>query len=162
MIIAGTGHRSDKLPDKKTGYILPNPTYNYICQEVEKVFLQYQPEKVISGMALGYDQYFAFVALKLGIPLIAAVPFVGQEKMWPEASQRKYNKLLGQAAEVVVVSTGEYSAHKMQVRNKFLCDNCDLLLACYNGEPNGGTFNCLNYAKNISKKIIIIDPTIVF
>lgn len=157
MIIAGTGHRCDKLPNKQTGYTLPNPTYNYICQEVEKVLLQHQPEKVISGFAQGFDQYLAHVTIKLGIPLIAAIPFVGQEKIWPAASQLKYNKLLSQAAEVVIVSAGGYTASKMQIRNCWMADRCDKLLACWNHSA-GGTSNCIDYAKSISKDIIYIDP----
>lgn len=157
MIIAGTGHRPDKLPDKETGYILPNPTYNYICQEVEKILLQYKPDKVISGMALGFDSYLANVAIKLGIPVIAAVPFVGQEKFWPEKSQRMYNKLLNKCSEVIIVSEGGYSAHKMQLRNIFMVNKCDILIACHD-DSKGGTFNCIKYAESINKQIIKIDP----
>lgn len=159
MIIAGTGHRPDKLPNKETGYKLPNPTYIKICKEIEKHLLELKPEKVISGMALGYDSYLAFVTLKLGIPLIAAVPFQGQELAWPQASQKAYNALLKRATEVVIVSEGGYSAHKMQVRNEFMINKCDLLLACYNGDCSGGTFNAITYAKKLCKQIIIIDPS---
>lgn len=159
MIIAGTGHRPDKLPNKETGYKLPNPTYIKICKEIEKHLLELKPEKVISGMALGYDSYLAFVTLKLGIPLIAAVPFQGQELAWPQASQNAYNALLKRATEVVIVSEGGYSAHKMQIRNEWMVNHCDVLLACYDGSP-GGTGNCIKYAKNLNKNIIIIDPKI--
>lgn len=157
MIIAGTGHRSDKLPNKETGYILPNPTYNYICQQIEKILLEEKPDKVISGMALGFDQYLANVAIKLKIPLVAAVPFKGQELAWPQHSQKVFNKLLERASEIVYVSEGGYAAYKMQIRNEFMADSCDKLLACWNGS-NGGTANCINYAKSINKEIIIINP----
>lgn len=157
-IIAGTGHRPDKLPDKKTGYKLPNPTYNYICQQTEKILLELKPTKVISGMALGFDQYLAHVAIKLGIPVLAAVPFDGQESAWPQSSQQLYNSLLKKVSEVVIVSEGGYSAAKMQIRNEFMIDNCDLVLACYNGDSSGGTFNAIAYAKKLGKPIKIIDP----
>ena len=96
-IISFTGHRSDKLPNKETGYILPNPTYIYVCQQTEKILKELKPDRCISGMALGYDSYAASVCIKLGIPFIAAVPFLGQEKMWPEKSQKAYFKLLENA-----------------------------------------------------------------
>lgn len=161
MIIAGTGHRPDKLPNKETGYNLPNPTYIKICQETEKHLLRLKPDKVISGMALGFDQYLASVSYKLGIPFIAAIPFAGQEKAWPTKSQKTYNKLLSVASEVITVSEGGYSGYKMQVRNEYMCDKCDVLLACYNGDGSGGTYNCIQYAKRNGKEIIIIDPKII-
>lgn len=157
MIIACTGHRPDKLPNKETGYILPNPTYIKVCKEIEKHLLQLKPEKVISGMALGADQYFAFVATKLNIPFIAAIPFEGQESAWPFQSQYLYKVLLKYACEKVIVSPGGYSAYKMQIRNEWMVDKCDILLAIWDGS-SGGTANCINYAKLKNKSIIYIDP----
>lgn len=155
MIVAFTGHR----PDKLGGYKLPNPTYIKICQKLDKALRELKPSKALSGMALGIDQWAANVCVKLEIPFVAVIPFVGQEKMWPADSQRIYNNLLTKAAEKVIVSEGGYSAAKMQIRNQYLVDNCDLLIAVYNGDKTGGTANCINYAKEIGKKILIIDPT---
>lgn len=158
MIVAFTGHRPDKLPNKETGYKLPNPTYNFVCQQIEKTLQELKPDKIISGMALGVDQWAANIAIKLGIPFIAAVPFQGQELAWPEASRKVFHKLLDRAAEVVIVSEGGYAAFKMQVRNEFMCNKCDKLLAIYNGDKTGGTANCVNYAKSIGKEILLINP----
>jgi uncharacterized phage-like protein YoqJ len=157
MIIAVTGHRPNKLPNKETGYKLPNPTYIYVCQQLEKMLLDLKPEKVISGMALGVDMWFAHIAYKLGIPFLAAVPFEGQEKAWPQASQSIYKLLLNKAVERVVVCEGGYSADKMQLRNELMCDKADLLICVWDGS-NGGTGNCVRYAESIGKKIIRIDP----
>lgn len=148
MIIAATGSR----PNKIGGYILPNPTYEKICKATEQVFLELKPEKVVSGMALGYDQYFANTAWKLNIPFLAAVPMDGQERMWSEIDQRRYKKLLSRANEVYVVNPGEYAAWKMQKRNEWMVLNCDLLLACWDG-TEGGTKNCIDFAKKIGRDI---------
>ena len=157
MIVAFTGHRPDKLPNKETGYKLPNPTYIYVCQQIEKTLIELKPEKIISGMALGIDQWAAFIAIKLGIPFIAAVPFEGQEKAWSQVSQSIYNKLLSKAAERVVVCDGAYAPYKMQLRNEWMVNNCDTLIVFWDKTP-GGTGNCVNYAKQCQKSIIIIDP----
>lgn len=159
MIIGCTGHRPDKLPNKETGYKLPNKTYIYICKETEKLLLELKPDKCITGMALGYDQYFANICIKLGIPFIAAIPFEDQDKNWFEDSKKIYKRLLGKASEIVVVSPPGYSAHKMQLRNQYIVDNSDLLIACWNGSA-GGTANCVNYAKLLNKKILVVDPVI--
>lgn len=162
IVVSCTGHRPDKLPNKETGYILPNPTYISVCQQTEKILKEINPDKCISGMALGYDSYFANVCIKLGIPFIAAVPFLGQEKMWPEKSKRVYFKLLEKAESVIVVSEGAYSAKKMQIRNEFLVNQCSILVACIRkSETNGGTYNCLQYARSLNKKIITVDPEII-
>jgi uncharacterized phage-like protein YoqJ len=155
MIIAGTGHR----PPKIGGYQLPNPIYNYICLETEKILLELKPDQVISGMALGYDQWLAHIAYKLEIEFIACIPFIGQEKAWPQTSQKTYHALLNKAAKQVIVSEGGYTAAKMQIRNQYMCDRCDVLIAVWDGSP-GGTGNCVKYAQNIDKKIIFIDPTL--
>ena len=39
-----------------------------------------------------------------------------------------------------------------------MVDNCDVLIAIYNGEPKGGTAYTVNYARRLGKEIVIIDP----
>jgi uncharacterized phage-like protein YoqJ len=155
MIVAFTGHR----PQKLGGFKLPNLIYINVCQQIDKVLKELKPEKVISGMALGVDQWAASISYKLGIPFIAAVPFIGQESVWATESKKIYNKLLAKAVEKVIVSDGEYSAQKLQIRNEWLCNHSDILLAIFDGSP-GGTANCIKYAKSINMKIIIINPNI--
>jgi len=154
MIVSFTGHR----PPKLGGYKLPNPTYLHICQQIEKTLTELKPEKVLSGMALGVDQWAADIAYKLGIPFLAAVPFEGQEKEWPESARKAYHLLLSKAAERVVVCEGEYASYKMQIRNEYLVNNSDILIAVYNGDKTGGTANCVKYAKSTGKEIVYIDP----
>lgn len=155
MILGVTGYRSNKLG----GYKLPNPHYNYVCQEFEKLLLELKPDKCISGFAQGFDQYCANICLKLKIPLIAAIPFIGQEAMWPNSSKKIYYSLLDRATEKVIVSEGGYSASKLQIRNQWIVDNCDILVACIRSdETSGGSYNCREYAKSKNKDIRYIDP----
>jgi uncharacterized phage-like protein YoqJ len=153
MIVAFTGHR----PDKLGGYKLPNPTYIKVCRDIDLLLKELNPEKVISGMALGVDQWAANIAYKLGIPFVAAIPFEGQELAWPEASQKTYRVLRKLASEEIIVSSGGYSADKMQVRNIWMVDNCESLIAVWDGSK-GGTGNCVEYAKSVDRKIYQIDP----
>jgi uncharacterized phage-like protein YoqJ len=155
MIIAVTGHR----PNKMGGFKLPNPIYTKVCQQLEKVLILTKPDKAITGMALGVDSWFAYICIRLHIPFLAAVPFEGQESRWPISSQNTYNKLISLASETVIVCEGSYAAYKMQVRNQFMVDSCDILIAVYNGDKIGGTANCVNYARSLNKKIIYINPT---
>lgn len=144
MIVAGTGHRPNKL-----GGYSPDATDHVfrVAQRALEEFLAKDPDlTVISGMALGWDSALAFGALELGLPLICAIPFAGQERAWPTKSQDWYHKVLRKATEVVIVSPGGYSSEKMQIRNEYMVDHSDHIAALWNGTP-GGTSNCLRYAR---------------
>lgn len=143
-VIAATGHR----PTKLGGY---GKAIEARLQAFARGYLGVaRPTKTISGMALGWDMAFAKASLDLNIPFIAAVPFEGQESMWPAESQREFNNLLARAIAVNVVSPGGYSGAKMQVRNEWMVDNCTRVAALWDGSP-GGTGNCIRYARKIDR-----------
>lgn len=148
MIVSITGHR----PEKIGGYRVPNPTYNFIRRALDEAFLRLQPNTVIVGMAQGVDQLAAELCAINQIPFIAAIPFVGFESRWPAASQIWYRQLLGRATTVRVICSGDFAGWKMQTRNEWMVDHSDLLLAVWNG-TNGGTANCVNYARRVGKRI---------
>lgn len=155
MVIACTGHRPDKLGKE---WDMRGPISNWISERMEEVLNDLRPEKCISGMALGVDMIYAITAISLNIPIIAAIPFKGQELAWPEQSQALYNKILPHKLVTKhYVSEPGYSAYKMQVRNQWMTDHCDTLIAVWDGSE-GGTANCVKYARKISREIIRINP----
>lgn len=101
--------------------------------------------RVACGMALGWDQAVATAALALGIPVVAYIPFDGQESGWPDTAKAHYAKLLSLCSEVIVCSPGGYSPEKMQLRNQAMVDGSVQLIALWDGKP-GGTSNCVSYA----------------
>jgi uncharacterized phage-like protein YoqJ len=153
-VVAFTGHR----PNKLGGYRIPNPTFTAVTEQIRSALEDLKPTQAISGMALGVDQWAAQICIELDIPFIAAVPFEGQEKVWPEASKKTYQELLDKAERIVVVTPGKYDAWKMQKRNEWMVDHCDVLIAVWNGDLLGGTSNCVAYAKSVGKEIIRITP----
>lgn len=153
MILALAGHR----PNKLGGYNLPNPTYTFVCKSIENILIEQSPDKIISGFALGADQWFASIGIKLGIPVIAAVPFVGQESVWTDKQKKIYGNLLSKCENVVIVSAGGYSVEKLNIRNHYLVDNCDKLIAVFDGS-NSGTKNAVDYANSKNKEIIFVNP----
>lgn len=119
----------------------------------------------ISGMALGFDQVVAEEVIRLrhrmpdlGIKLVAAVPFVGQEGRWPFESRVRYTQLLLQADDVVTVSPGGFANWKMGVRNQFIVDNSALMVALWNGVEAGGTYNCVRYARQVGREVVVLSP----
>jgi uncharacterized phage-like protein YoqJ len=138
-ICAATGHR----PGKLGGY---SPAVAARLDRLAEEYLSImRPDRVISGMALGWDQAWTRAAVRLGIPFDAAVPFEGQESAWPSTSQADYRALLTHATRVSVISPPGYAAWKMQKRDQWMVDKCTRLVALWDGTP-GGTKNCIDYA----------------
>ena len=143
MIIAGTGHR----PNKLGGY--GDDIYQKLVQLAMTYLKETRPERVISGMALGWDQALAEAALGSDIRLTAAIPFKGQENKWYPSNTVNYNKLLELADRIHIVSEGGYSVYKMFLRNEWMVDHADRVVALWNGTP-GGTTGTINYAKQLN------------
>lgn len=152
MIVAFTGHR----PDKLGGWDPLHPIVGRVKYVIRHALIELWPKHVISGMALGVDQWAAQEAVDLGIPFVAALPCDNPETPWPLPSQERYRALLAKAAEVVVVRPGPYHSWKMDRRNEWMVDNCDLLLAVWDGS-RGGTANCVAYARQVSRPIRELD-----
>lgn len=133
MIIAGTGHRSIAYPVDR------------IVTSIVDELLSLNPTKVISGMALGWDMALADAAVFLDIPFRAAVPFPGQPDLWPVDQKARYHRLLEQAEDVTYIS--EFTVGRAyEIRNRWMIDRADLVLAYWDGSLNGGTANAVRYA----------------
>ena len=139
MIIAATGHRPDKLGGFGWGVEKRLISLALIYLEDQR------PEKVITGMALGWDTSFAIAAYCLNVPFIAAVPFTGQELRWEPNHQKRYHEILANACEVVTVSKGGYTAHAMEIRDRWMVDHADRVSALWSGVPSG-TGTTVRYA----------------
>lgn len=154
MIVAATGHRPDKLGGygQDVHLRLVRGAKNWLAGRLPEPPIV--PVSLgISGMALGWDQAFAMGCVESGIPFIAAIPFEGQERKWPAESQKRYAYLLKLAQRVEIVSPGGYDPAKMQVRNAWMVDNCDAVLALWDGTA-GGTANCVRYAQAVERPVI--------
>jgi uncharacterized phage-like protein YoqJ len=146
MIVAGTGHR----PPKLGGY------HDWIFQGLiilAEDFLKIkEPKEVISGMALGWDQALAQAAINLGISLTCALPFDGMEERWYDEAKARFTNICMKADRIEVLSK-EYHGGTYQIRNEWMVDNSDLVVALWDGS-SGGTFNCVYYATKVGIPII--------
>lgn len=148
QVVAGTGHR----PARLLGY---SPEGTAALDRFARAWLAaLAPRMVLSGFALGWDLSLAEAADFAGIPFTAVLPFDGQEERWPEASRRRYRDLLDRASDVVVVDKGGFSVRAMHARNRRLVDECELLLALFDGRPRGGTHHCLEYATAVDRPTV--------
>lgn len=147
MIICGTGHRPHKLGGYGTD----------VKEELNNILMPWLStcgaSEIISGGALGWDQALALAAWDLGIPVTLALPFDGFDSKWPKSSQEELLYLIKRADRVVNVCDSGYAPWKMQVRNKWMVDSSDKVLALWDGS-DGGTANCVRYAESVGKPVI--------
>jgi len=146
LTIAFTGHRPGKLAGK----------HNEIIGAIQALLFKLKPDYAIVGMAEGADMLAAAICRMLKLPYEAAVPFEGQSAYYKAESLEAYIKLLEDADKVTLVSEGVYKPWYFQKRNEYMVDNCDLLIAIWDGSP-GGTANCVKYAKKVGRKILYLN-----
>jgi uncharacterized phage-like protein YoqJ len=146
QIVSFTGHR----PDKIGGY--DSERQWQVVLFADEILKQTKPRKIISGMAQGWDIAVARSAARLGIPFIAAVPCAGQERLWTPEGKKLYRSVLELAEEVRVISPGAYNERAMDIRNKWMVDFSQHLIALWDGSP-GGTSNCVKYATRKNAEI---------
>lgn len=152
MILAVTGHR----PPKVGGYVVPNPIMMGIGNAIREDFARVTPERVLTGMALGVDQWVAWICIEMNIPYWAVIPCQGYESRWPDQAKSEYRHLLSQAERVHYVDGNqEYTPGCIMRRNKYLVDHCDQIYTVWNGVPDGGTYSTIKYAAKQRKPRII-------
>lgn len=151
MVLSGTGHR----PPKLGGY--GADAFNKLVRVISMYLDSNTPDLIIWGGALGFDQALCQAGVNLEIPCLAAIPFEGYHEKWPTVSRIAYKHLLSQSCEVKYICKGGYAGYKMQKRNDWMVDQLvepdDVLLTIYNGDLEGGTFNCIEYATSKGVKI---------
>ena len=113
----------------------------------------------ISGSAIGVDMDFAEAVLQAkkqhkDIVLEIAVPCRNQDLKWSRDDKRRYAEIL-KSADIVNILSENYTAICMQKRNEYMVNKSDLVLAFWNGEESGGTWNTICYAERSGKQILI-------
>lgn len=152
--IAFTGHRPDKLPG---GY---NSDHDDIKEFIRKELGKVQWDTVLVGGALGIDQiahkaaHYWTIGREDKKLVLVCEPFKGFWRKWPVDSIEKYMELkYSDGTDFIYVdSSEEYAPWKMQKRNEYMVDRCDELWAWWDGS-DGGTANCVKYAKKIGKPV---------
>jgi len=139
-------------------YLLQGPYTDYIKSRLFEWLDENKPDKIISGMALGVDQIWAVCGIRRNIPVIAAIPCRSHSSRWPVRSVRLYNSILGnKLVETHLVTNDTYTTGCMQVRNRWMIDNSDRIVAVWDGS-SGGTANCIEAARELQRDVFVIHP----
>jgi uncharacterized phage-like protein YoqJ len=139
-----TGHRPEKLHSSE--WVIRAAITTAIDSAIADGFSTF-----ISGMARGVDLWSGEIIIEKRrsnphIKLIAASPYQGFEKRWSREWQMRYSSVLA-ASDIVRYICKSYSRDCFQIRNEWMVDHCNRVIAVYNGEP-GGTRNTIQYAKS--------------
>ncbi|MDR1392037.1 MAG: DUF1273 domain-containing protein [Clostridiales bacterium] len=156
-----TGHRfknfdfSDKEDNQKRFNIK-----RCLREEINKA-IKLNFKHFISGGAIGVDTWSIEIILKIkkDNPFITyeiVVPCVGQSDSWSNKNKKEYEKITFNADKLTFLSNRKYFSGCMQIRNKYMVDNSNLIIAVYDGFSLGGTKNTISYAKKCKKNLIII------
>lgn len=142
-----TGHRPERIPYKE-----------YVQFQLTLAFNDLKVDRVIQGMASGVDLWSARMAFHSRIPYVAVRPWAGHTP--PKQDKAIYNYALGLADEIVIVNESEkFLGNWMyQRRNEWMVDHADLVIAVWDGEPRGGTYNCIKYALEKNRPVWWISP----
>lgn len=154
LVIAGTGHRPKYCPCK---YNEKHPWLidlkNRLYADLDVGWNTGRVSSIITGMAIGWDTWLAEVALDVGIPVQAYVPFESQGEKWPAKTKENYNKILDQCQNVLFISK-TYNPQVFFKRDRAMIDDCDLVFSLLNPLADaGGTYYTVQYAKENKKPI---------
>ena len=113
----------------------------------------------INGGALGFDLFCASEIIKLKneypIKLKMMLPCKDQSEKWTADQKMMYDEILYNADEIEYISD-KYTPGCMQIRNRKMVDECDVLIS-YCTRSFGGTFFTVNYANKTGKKVINVN-----
>jgi len=161
-----TGHR--KLAGEY--YNRHNPStewhtlHGHLAGVVQSLIMDHKIGHFISGLAIGVDMLGAECVdyvrdnLQMQVELTGAMPFPSQPSRWPKPTRDHFDHICSLCNEVLCVSADPYSPDKMQIRNIWMVDQSDYVIAIWDGMSKGGTWNCINYAKSQGKPILLIQP----
>lgn len=163
--LALTGHR----PHKLDGYDLTRPFYenlrNYLLRGLIGELARLDPDDVLechSGLALGADTVWSQAILTAKardarMRFVAHIPTPTQASKWHEVDQAawQYQRVM---ADEEIIYAASYTRSCMQERNIGMIARCDSLIAIWDGNQTGGTWNAVNHARRIGKPLIAAHP----
>lgn len=164
--VCGTGHRKMTQADARW-------LHDEILRILAKLEGDHGLTEVVSGMALGFDQQLAEMALVCNLRLHAVPPFPSQFAAWPEREQNHWHDLIMMATEITPASPRDPDfsnqrqiAAMLHGRNDTMLKMSQAVIAAAdltkltwrNDRIVGGTWNCVDKAVKQSKPIIWMDP----
>ena len=158
---AFTGYRPTKMP---FGYDENCPLaldFKKRLHETIEILILQGYRHLISGGAQGMDLMAAETVIELreefpDITLEIAVPYEGQAAKWPAAYKARWQRCI-QEADMVTIISDRFTKGCFFQRNRYMVQQADLLLACYDGQE-GGTKMTVDYARMYGCPVCLLPP----
>lgn len=156
--IGGTGHRPQHL----------NPAGRHWAQhESARIAVKLRDHHgcttAISGLALGWDMWWAHAALDAGLVLWAHIPYLSQPDRWNPAEHKMWGELRRQAGKETVYgpnprSRGE-AVRLLHARNGGMISASDAMACLWDRtKRSGGTWNAIQKIYAAGLPAIHLDP----
>lgn len=165
---AGTGHRTQNMPRESLAWARQQTTAaaTWLAAADPAVTIG------LSGLAAGFDLWWAAACLDAGMRLWVAIPFEEQPDRWPAAADRReWQRLRGLAEHEIVVGTldglqGRARDRRVNqllaARNQLMVHRADFLVCCWCEGRTGhcGTYQaiCMAHRRRTPLPGVHIDP----
>lgn len=146
-----TGHRPQKLPVESI-----NAIKLALLERVQALYDRHDDLVLVTGMALGVDMWFAEIGIKLGIPVIAVIPFTNQAASWHKLNRQHYLNILRDTEEIQCIHE-EYKPSAYFDRNKAMVEQSDECIAVWDGSQSG-TAHAVSVANSLGVPVDRINP----
>jgi hypothetical protein len=153
--VAATGHRPQHFPSPA----VRRWTIDTITSCVRWLRDEAGATVLLSGMALGVDQWWAAAGIEAGLTLGAHVP-CPPNPQWTPAQLREYRRLLDHADPAHSRTYADtFTRTCMDDRNRGMIAAADALVCVWmSAKRRGGTYNAIRDARRIGLAGLHIDP----
>ena len=150
MKLALTGHHPQRLGYNEN---INHPDWYPVIDWMKEQIVSNEATDVYSGMASGCDMAFAIAAIKLkqygyDVKLHCILPCKNYN-----SSEEMYYYIKNRADEWVELADEFYKGCD-NVRDQYMVDHCDKLMAVWDGAKSGGVWSTIRKAQNQGKDVI--------
>jgi hypothetical protein len=138
MIVTGIANPPNLLNERTN---LPSAELVFLANQGLK---EYEATHLLTSLSPGWELALAEAANELDIPYTVAIPYPGRDQEWKGELRIRYYGLLARAHEVYQVSDG-CQENVMLDCHYWMADRADLILALWNYDFFGDTFDVVDY-----------------
>jgi hypothetical protein len=151
MRIGVTGHQRLDEPSQ----------WRWVEDQIEHLLSKVGAVVGVSSLAIGSDQLFASVVLRMSGTLHVVLPFSDYERTFAAEDLEPFRSLLGQARQVETLPAKLSDEESFLAAGERVADLSELLVAIWNGRPAaglGGTADIVDYAARRKIRLIHMNP----
>ncbi len=148
MIAGITGHRKIENAD-------------WVKTKIQELIYDMEITYGYTCLAAGADQLFAESLIHNNIKYTAVIPCVNYESTFDETTLEYFLLSKSKASKLIELKNIQPSEKAFNEAGITVVDNSEIIIAVWNGDDAkglGGTADIFNYAKDLNKKIIHLNP----